>query len=486
MTRTRRQIFRGIILLLLLITTGTTEERRLFILHTNDIHGHIEAYDHGGLERIAAAVKLFRAAFGDEVVLLDGGDTSLGTPLSGTFHGKPTAEIMASMKYDAITLGNHEFNWGKENMRRLTTGMKTPVLCANLVTTDGSDPPYPPYTIVEKSGVKLAVIGMVTPDTYRRAPVEATQGWEFLSPSVAFKSTYPTLPDVDLVIALTHLGVDADKILLEASPEIDLVVGGHSHTPLQEIVYHSKRPIVQAGCYGQYLGVLEILVDTEANSAQVESYRLLEFDSSSPLDPRAHEIVEQYATELRPILAQVVATVPETLSKLPEANSFDTPLGNFISDVFREQAQTDIALYNRGGVRFDMASGPLTVEDVHKLFPFDDPVTVLRGTGRQIWDIIEQGTVDGEGPLSSSGLEAKFKNGKLYRVWVNGKSIQSRQMYTLATTGFLAGGGDGMTAIRQLQVIRKLPYTRDVLLNYLKTHNTVTSPGVGRLPKDPT
>ena len=473
----------GVILLsFLLFQSGLTEERRLFILHTNDIHGHIEAHELGGLERVAAAVKTLRSAFGDQVILLDGGDTSLGTPLSGTFQGKPTAEIMAAMKYDAIAIGNHEFNWGKDTMRKLTTAMKSPVLCANLVTKDGSPAPYPAFTKFQRNGINIGVIGLVTDDTYRRAPVEATAGWEFLTPQQAVRSHLPLIGEVDLLISLNHIGLDVDRKLAHQVPEIDVIVGGHSHTPLHSVVTENETPIVQAGCYARHLGVLEILVDTESGEVTTQSYRLLNFDQNSPTDPTAHEIVEQYATELRPIFNRVAATVSETLSKHPIGNHYDTPLGNFISDVFRQESGTDIAIYNRGGVRFDMLAGDLTVGRIHKLFPFDDNVTVLRGTGRDIWNIIEQGTIEGEGPLSASGLKVEFKRGKLKKVWINGKRLRFHKTYTLATTGFLSGGGDGMSAITNMKKIRKLPYTRDVLLNYLKTHPVIELPASGRFP----
>lgn len=475
--------FLACVLTLWVLTWGSVqaEQRRLFVLHTNDIHGHIEAYERGGLEKIAHLVRNFRRLFPDQVVLLDGGDTSLGTPLSGEFHGKPTAEIMASMKYDAITLGNHEFNWGKEKMRALTQGMKTPVLCANLVTNDGSPPPYPPSTIIERNGVRIGVIGLVTPDTYRRAPAHATAGWTFLPTVTAFQSARPELGEVDLTLALTHIGLDADKKLAQGVPELDLIVGGHSHTPLHKVVYESQTPIVQAGCYGEYLGVLELTVDTEKKKTQVTGYTLFPFDSTSPNDKVAHDIVESYAQELRPRMAEVLAEVRDPLSKRPVDSGFDTPLGNFISDVFRTQARTDIALYNRGGVRFDMLAGPLKVETIYKLFPFDDPVVVLEARGDEIQSIIEQGTIDGEGPLSASGLESTISQGEVTDIRVQGKPLQADRTYTIATTSFLAGGGDGMALLARLRKLRTLPFTRDVLLEYLSSVESVEDPGAGRL-----
>lgn len=474
-------LLRCLVLWLALSTWAQAENKRLFLLHTNDIHGYIESYEEGGLERIASLVSRFRELYPDEVVLLDGGDTSLGTPLSGTFHGKPTAELMASMSYDAVALGNHEFNWGKDKMRALTQAMKAPILCANLVTEDGGRQPYPGFTVITRNGVKLGIIGLVTPDTPRRAPVESTKGWKFLNPAQAARVALAGMPtDLDAVISLNHLGVEADRNLASQVSAIDLIVGGHSHTALHKARYQGRTPILQAGCYGRFLGVAELRIDTDKNTLTLVGYRLIPATIAEP-DPEAHKIVERYAAELRPLLNRRVATVSEKLDRHAPKNSYDTPLGNFITDVFRHQASTDIALYNRGGARFSMEPGALTVAKVFELFPFDDPVNVLEATGEQLIGIVEQGTVDGEGPLSASGLTAVIRDGKVTQVRVGGRPIDSKRVYTVATTRFLSDGGDGMATLASLKRVRTLPFTRDVLLSYLKTHSDIRSPGAGRL-----
>ena len=474
----------SLLFVLLCLSSALAEKRKLIILHTNDIHGHVEAYDKGGLTRVAVRIKEIRKENPGVVVLLDGGDTSLGTPLSGHYFGKPVADVMAYLVYDAVAIGNHEFNWGQKRMRSLTDAMKTDVLCANLVNTDGSPPPYPAFTIVERNGVKLAVVGMVTADTARRVQVEDLEGWEFLPIETALRNVLPTLPkDIDSLVMLNHIGVKADRELVNAVPEIDLIVGGHSHTPLQEVVYENETPIVQAGCYGQFLGVLEIEVDTDTDSLEVKDYHLEAFDHSMPVDPEAGKIVEAYAAELRPILAREVAHVTDVVSNKPAPDSYDTPLGNLISDVFRHQGKTDIALYNRGGVRFDMAKGSLKVEDVHKLFPFNDPVMVLEATGDQLRRVVEQGTFDGEGPLSGSGVTAVINDDRVGEITINGKPLQPKRLYTIATTKFLAGGGDGMATLSQLKVVRTLPFTRDVLFQYLEGVDTLQAPKPGRFKK---
>lgn len=463
------------------------EERRLFILHTNDIHGYIEASDRGGLVKVAAAIETLRRTFPGEVVLFDAGDTSLGTPVSGLTHGKPTAEIIDLLDYDAVAVGNHEFNWGQKVLSELTRAFDTSVLCANLVTVDGSPAPFPGFTVIERNGVKVGVIGLVTADTYRRAPAEATAGWQFLEPAQAVRSVLPLLPaDCDLIVGLTHIGVSADHKLARAVPELDLIVGGHSHTPLREVEYEGPTPIVQAGCYGEYLGVLELLVDTDLDKAKVVSYRLLRFDGESPVLEKAQEVVNRYARELEPLLKRVVAELPDPLINRPVESGYDTPMGCFIADIFRQAAHTDVAFYNRGGARFELGPGPLTVEKIHQWLPFDDPVTILETDGATLRRIVEQGTVEGEGPLSSSGLTAVIQQNKVEEILVNGRPLQENKLYTIAVTGFLAGGGDGMTSFARAEKLKRLPFTREVVLEYFEKGNAkVAIPKAGRLSPRP-
>lgn len=459
------------------------EERRLVILHTNDLHGFVESYDQGGLERLAYLIEQYRFLYPGEVVLLDAGDFAMGTPLSGTFFGIPTAQVMASLKYDAVALGNHEFDWGQERMKDLAAATGAPVLCANLVSTDGtSEPPYPSYTTVERNGVKLNIVGLVASDTQRRVPHESTEGWLFLEPDQALRLVTPTLPPADALIALNHLGFDDDRKLAQAVSKIDLIVGGHSHTTLFKPHQEAGVPIVQAGSYARYLGVLIVMVDTAKDRLRIEDYKLIPALAAAGVGQEAKAIVERYAGELRPILSRQIANARHAVPKQSDGSSFDTPLGNLVADIFRYQSGTDIALYNRDGVRSSMAAGPLTVGQLHELFPYDDAVTVIQATGEQLQSVVEQGTIEGEGPLSGSGLTATILNNRL-EIKVGEQPLERERLYTVATTSFLAGGGDGLASLANLPRVRTLGFTRDVLLQHFEDHPTVESPGSGRFPK---
>lgn len=474
----------AVLALWLLICPAGAEETRLFLLNTNDLHGHLEAdNESGGFVRLATIIRSIKAAFPAEVVLLDGGDMALGTPISGLFHGKPMAQAMKTLGYDAVALGNHEFDWGQEAMAEFLGGVGAPALCANLVEIGSSRHPYRPWTVVEKNGVRLGILGLVTPDTPSRAPKASTEGWRFLQPEEAARQAIAEMPEVDAVIALTHLGVEADQRLAQAVPQIDLIVGGHSHTALQEAVYRNSTPIVQSGCYAHNVGFLELLVDTEADQLKVVSYRLLPNLDSVGNDPEILAIAEKYAVELRPILERVATDVSSVISKAPGQGNVDTPLANLIADAFRAQTQADVALYNRGGVRSDMASGPLSVGDIHKLFPFDDPVVVLKMSGAALGSVIEQGAKV-QAKLSPSGMTAILDSNGQASITIAGGPLEPKRLYSVATTHFLATGGDGMSTLTQHKIERELPFTRDLFIEYLQSHPVIEAPESGRVKED--
>ncbi len=247
---------------------------RLIILHTNDTHSHFEPIrsgedaGRGGVIERAAFVDSVRAAAGeDRVLLLHAGDFSQGTSYFSELGGRLEPRVINAMRYDCVTLGNHEFDNGIEDLtERLASLTDTKVVCANLDLSQFELGKYvTPYAVLERGGMKIGIIGLetnlranVSAEISSRIPqldnVEVTNRWaEYLRDS----------EKCDLIILLSHLGYREDQEIVPQLRFIDLVIGGHSHTFVEDFVYVEdldgrKVPIITDGCFGVEMGKIEV------------------------------------------------------------------------------------------------------------------------------------------------------------------------------------------------------------------------------------
>ena len=266
------------ILAALMLVASAAFGQDLVILHVNDTHSHLEPLregnaegGQGGVIERAAYIDSVRTAVGKKnVLLLHAGDFSQGTSYFTVLHGDVEIDLINAMKYDVITLGNHEFDNGIEELARRLKSVKCPVVCSNYDFSSFELGKYiKPYVIVRRGGMKIGVFGLLTDitrvvqrETADRIPrlgdVESAEKWaDYLK----------NKEHCDLVVALTHIGFDSvgfnDPKLVRSTRNIDIVVGGHSHTFLRDVVYETnldgvKVPIVQDGCWGLNFGRLDV------------------------------------------------------------------------------------------------------------------------------------------------------------------------------------------------------------------------------------
>ena len=269
--------FRIILAVMLLVVPAVLSAQQLTIVHTNDTHSHIdpvrsgvEAGLGGVIERAAYIDSVRTAAGRRNVLLLDAGDFSQGTSYFTMMHGDIEVDLINAMKYDAVCLGNHEFDNGLEELSRRVRALRCPVVCANYEFS-GSDLErlVKPYCIIRRGGLKIGIIGLLT-DVSRVVEREIADRITYLDPvetADRYAAYLRNERNCDLVICLTHLGYEkepfTDRDLVAATRNIDLVIGGHSHTFLDTAKVHANIdgepvPIVTDGCWGLYVGNLEI------------------------------------------------------------------------------------------------------------------------------------------------------------------------------------------------------------------------------------
>lgn len=272
-----KKIILGICLLAVFVNIDAAAQRRLTILHVNDTHSHLEPERAGGRKGLGGVIE--RAAYRDSVVKADGernvlllhaGDFSQGTSYFSVLGGDIEIDLINAMKYDCVTLGNHEFDNGVDELARRLANIKCPVVCANYDFSNIALAKYvKPYTIVKKAGMKIGIIGLM-PDITTLVSKEVSDkipGYENSEVVNKWAEYLKTVKKCDMVIALTHIGFTGepyvDPTLVKRTRNIDLVVGGHSHTYLKEPYYESNldgilTPIVQDGEWGLNIGNLKV------------------------------------------------------------------------------------------------------------------------------------------------------------------------------------------------------------------------------------
>ncbi|NIY83004.1 bifunctional metallophosphatase/5'-nucleotidase [Vibrio hepatarius] len=487
------------------------EIRNVTLLHTNDIESVYEPVDAfwnpdisriGGIPYLATLIKQTRANE-DTSFLFDAGDIFTGS-LAKKTQGKLSFDLYGAMGYDAITLGNHEFEYGwktlKENMPRAAY----PVLNANIKFKKNDAPFAQPYTIVERDGIRVGVIGVMGIDAFYNTmwkgnrqgltiddPIKTTQFW-----------VDKIRDDVDMVVVLTHQNKTApmqtDK---EADPEVqrgfdedyemagklkgvDVIFGGHSDHGLWKPVVHPKTGTVIGLTFGQgkYLGYTKFAVDTDKHNVKLLEGKLIPVESDKLERDKKNSQLISSAREQFPELNQQLATLDQTAYRryYRESN-----VGNLVADMMREKADADISMISSGSIRVDLNKGPVTMENVMDLFPFTDKLSLVELNGKQVKELLEYSYTLPYGLAQFSGIEAKYDSKKpegkrLLSLNINGEPVKLEKTYKVATYSYAASGGDGYHVFEQGKLLSQGDSVTNVLIEQFTARQKVTVPVLGR------
>ena len=491
----------------------------LVVLHTNDVHGavlprspalaQLEATeDVGGFAALAAVVKAERAAAaarGAHVLLVDGGDVWRGTPEGDLTKGDLIVEAFGRLGYDAVALGNHEFDLGLPNAVRLAKAAPFPWVSANVTEkATGATPSWlRTHVVKEVGGLRVALVGMTTVETPRIVVGGDALGLAFAPPAEAAAAQAKALAATsDLVIFVTHLGPQPDVEILKAVPTCPLVVGGHSHTRLAKPIDargDGTGWVVQAGTACIVVGKVTLDVHRTTKAVRLRTSALIplipskvgrDAETEAFLAGRLDAIAELKA------LKSVVGTLTGDLPRVG-ANPRDTsPAGHFMADATRAAAGADVGLANRGGIRVVLPAGPVTRRDLFLLMPFDNTVVTQTLTGAELREIVgfslKTGLSGRISPLEVSGLTARFRiverEGKQAVEWlafdVGGRPLDDAKAYRVALNSFLAGGGDGYKQLVKPDAKDTGVLVRDVLGDALGKAGTYAPDRASRLVEE--
>jgi 2',3'-cyclic-nucleotide 2'-phosphodiesterase (5'-nucleotidase family) len=440
----------------------------LTVLHTNDIHGWVmprpaefNAADPkrpiGGAAALAAAIKKVK---GPKLVL-DAGDWFQGTPEGTLRGGRSMAEVFNAVGYDALEIGNHDFDNGERNLEGIIKAIRAPVLCANVYRSDGKHAPEcRPWVVKKVAGVKVGLFGLLTTNMKSLAFPDNIAGLTFRRGVDEAKDAVAVLRGLGatVIIAVTHQGIEppgattfeGDRFLAEHVEGIDLIVGGHSHTVLKEGVRDPVHGtlIVQAGSELTHLGQVVLDIDDSTGKVVKSSAQLVDlWPDETGTDRAVAKVVAGLGREVGAVYDVVLATAEASLLR---GRGGESALGDWMTDCERDWAGADLALQNGGGMRTDIPAGPVTMRRIYDVMPFDNRVVKLVMKGKDVRSLLDYG-MGLEHPAQISGATVSFRHNapagqRLDDVKVAGRELVDDSTYTLATIDFLVKGGDGYTA----------------------------------------
>jgi len=493
----RHCIVLSIVLLLSLSGCAGVERYPLSVLHTNDVHGHIapervEGWRErsGGAAVLAGCIRAIRAEnqeSGIPTLLLDAGDIFMGTPEGNVSRGKAVTEVMNEVGYDAMAVGNHEFDLGVDVLEGLATSARFPILGANVISsvTGRLPPSLKAYLIKECGPLRVGIIGVITEQTPVIVMPGRTEKIIFRDPREAARSCVAALNEkgVNFIILLSHCGFEEDKKLASAVGGIGVVIGAHSHDLVRRParIRSTGTLICQAGASGQYLGRLTVDVDPKSRRAGRYRYELIPLtEGRCPPDPTVTSIVERWRARAGETFDEVVG---KSLSDFASSDTGESSLGDLIADSMRAATGAEIAFHNSFGIRNPLLSGTITVRDIYTMMPFDNTLYTMRLSGAQIRTVLEQGLSLQQGILQVSGLRVEYDpkapaGRRVVRVTCGDKELGVKAEYTVVTNSYLAQGGDSYTTFCQaLNVCNTGIMDRDALSNYIRARSPISSEG---------
>lgn len=476
-------------------TTAAPPPIRITLLQINDAYvlEPVDGGRRGGMARLATLVKRARAANAN-TIFAHAGDAISPSPMSTVLRGEQMIAVLNAVGLDLATFGNHEFDFGPDLLRRRMRESRFTWLSANVVerASGAAFGLSAREHVVVLGGLRVGLFGLTTPETATTsAPGPAVT---FLDPIASGRAAAAALrrSGAQLVVGVTHQHMHADRALAGAA-DVDVVLGAHEHEPL--VAEEGKALITKAGSDARYL--VQIDVWLRPDGALVErSWTFHEVSGRVPEDPQVAALVRRYADRLNRELDTVVGrtAVPLEARRAP-LRSGETNLGNFVADAMRARLGADAALINGGGIRTDriIPAGPLTKRDIHGLVPFTNAVMKLAVSGTRLRETLEQGLAGlergGGGYPQISGLRVTYDRRRpigqrVITVDVDGAPLDPARTYTLAVVDYVAGGGDGITALRDARVLVDAvagPQLADVVLDAIAASGTISPQIDGRL-----
>ncbi|MFG6114166.1 bifunctional metallophosphatase/5'-nucleotidase [Halobacillus sp. MO56] len=486
------------------------------LLGMNDFHGQLDVYrtigdrKAGGAEYLAAYLKQYEQDNKNTLLVHAGDVVGASSPVSSLLQDEPTIEILNELGFDVGTVGNHEFDEGVAEMKRLIyggtheetgdfEGASFPYTVANVKDKDTGEPILPPYVIKKVNGMPIGFIGVITTDTKNIVLPSGIEGVEFTDEAAAINKAAAQLKEkgVESIVVLAHVpassnpdGTNPSGEVVEFAPkiddEVDVIFGGHNHAYANTVV--DGKLIVESYSYGTAFSDVDLMIDPKTKDiVSKEASVVTTFHDAIEPDAEVKEMVDNYSKEVEDQIQEVIAQADEPITTAQDASG-ESALGNLVADSQRAAMQTDFAFMNPGGIRADLDEGPITWGELYTMLPFGNNLVKMTLTGSQIKAALEQ-QWSGSYPriLQVSGLnytwdDAAPKGEKIVSMAdSNGNPIDPEQPYTVTVNNFIATGGDGFTVLKEGTNQVTGPLALDAMIEYLKQQENIEAPALNRI-----
>ncbi len=477
----------------------------LTILHWNDFHAQNfpfqvtdtisgkepHTYLVGGTATLLAYINQIKQG-SNNVALLNAGDDFQGTPISTLTSGRSQIELMNLINPDAVTLGNHEFDYGSDSLRVNLSRAHYPVICDNIITSGYDSTLGLPYIVKTFGDVELGIIGLTAPDLESLSLKNNLAGLRLRDTDSSLNITLRMIRThyhPNIIVLLSHMGFDKDTLLASRRNDIDVIVGGHSHTALRSPFKKNRTIIVQAGSRGQYLGKLDLDVDVKGDSVFNYAGKLIETKNDNiPPDPVAERIVNEYETLVESKFGTVIGVLT-TPWKRQEGKKTEINIGNFECDAMRYAAKTDIAFHNVGGIRKDLDNGVIKIRDIWEINPFGNTLVTFSVDGSTLRTMMEwQAGVAPREFAQVGGLHYKYDatkpaGKKLLSVEVDNRPCIDTALYSICTNNFIGSHLYDFFGLREgsVNVTDTGMVDRDIIIDYIKIKKNISSVIEGRI-----
>ncbi|RYP74780.1 hypothetical protein DL770_007544 [Monosporascus sp. CRB-9-2] len=489
--------------------------------HINDVHAHLDQFSssgtdctrpergcYGGYARVKTVIDKTRPDHPDSL-LLNAGDEFQGTLFYSFYRGEKIAEVLNEMEFDAMTLGNHEWDGGDDELGDFLKNLTFPVISANIVSgNEKLNSTIKPYHIFED--YQLAVIGVTTDTTPRISNVgEDTKFTDAIQAVQASIDEIRSTTNITRIAALTHIGYEEDQRLAQETTGLQLIMGGHSHTLLGDMegaegpypTIEKNRDgdevfIVTAYRWGEYLGYIDVTYDAEGKILAYHGAPI-HLTNTTEQDQDLQDKIEEWRGPFEEFAAEEIGTTNVELDQTT-CQQQECTLGDLVSEAllqYRVDGGSDavFAIVNAGGIRASIDQGPITRGEVLTSFPFGNAVVEVTYTGEELWNIFE-GLVSGVNQYNgeevssffqvSTGVKVEYNpenevGQRLVRLTVGGSPVDRAAEYVIVTVDFLTGGGDNILEPVDDAIV--LDTMDEVLVRYIEENSPIDFELDGRI-----